>query len=298
MTLLPENSFDKFIGIDWSGAYGKTNKKLKVAICEPGNELPRLIRPEMGKHWSRSKLVNWLIQEAAQKRILAGMDFGFAYPYTDNNAYFPGSANSPKTVFDLWQTLESVCKESPNFYAGSFYKHHNSSFSAYLCYQTYKGELFDNNRLRKTELASKLLGARPSCLFKMVGSDQAGSGSASGIRVLHHIASNYSGNFSIWPFDSVSNAKSVIVEIYPRLFFAIAKQNSHQYTVPGAVNSVLKYYGSKPLTDDVGNYNEDEIDAIISAAALRSIAVDVNMWQPARMDEQARQFEGWIFGCR
>lgn len=290
--------FKKYIGIDWSGANGPYLKKLQVAVCEPGKSLPQLVSPSKGKYWRRDDLVDWIIKEVKQSRILVGIDFGFAYPYLDKSAYFPRHPESPKSASDLWQKVDSICQGEPNFYAGPFYKERVTTFSEYLCYQSYKGAYFDNNRLRRTEQACKLIGTRPTSLFKCVGADQVGSGSAAGMRVLHFLATNHNRKISIWPFDNVSQGKSAMVEIFPRLFFTLAGKDSQQWNKVDIVNAVLQHFGSELLTQDVTIDSEDTVDAIVSAAALRNLSYRFDVWHPQNIDEETRQYEGWIFGCK
>lgn len=290
--------FMKYIGIDWSGASGPYLKRLQVAVCEPGKSVPQLALPSKGKYWRRDDLVDWIIKEARQSRILVGVDFGFAYPCLDKSAYFPGHPESPKLASDLWQKVDSICQGEPNFYAGPFYKDRVTTFSEYLCYQSYKGAHFDNNRLRRTEQACRLIGTRPTCLFKFVGADQVGSGSAAGMRALHFLATNHNRTISVWPFDNISQGKSAMVEIYPRLFFALAGKDSQQWNKLDIVNAVLQHFDSGLLTQDLTIYSEDTVDAIVSAAALRNLSGRFDVWHPQNMDEKTRQYEGWIFGCR
>ncbi len=290
-------TFEKYIGIDWSGASGPYLKKLQVAACDPGESLPKIVLPPRGKYWRRDDLIDWIIREAKHRRILVGADFAFAYPYCDESAYFPKHPASPESPQALWKKIDSICKGEPSFYAGPFYKDRGTPFSEYLCYQTYRGAHFDSNRLRRTEQACELVGTRPTSVFKCVGPDQVGSGSASGMRVLHFLAANHSRTISIWPFDSVSESKSTLVEIFPRLFFALAGKNSRQWRVDDIVNAVLRYFGSEPLTQGATTISEDEADAIVSAVALRTLSSRMDVWYPQSLDEEIRRFEGWILGC-
>ena len=262
----------------------------------PGESVPKLVLPLEGENWCRDELVDWVIEEANQRRILVGADFSFAYPYCDQNAYFPGHLEGPESAPALWQAVETICQDEPNFYGGPFYKDQAAPFSQYLCYQTYKGPHFDNNRLRRTEQACELMGTRPTCPFKCVGPDQVGAGSAAGMRALHFLATNHSNILSIWPFDSLVESKSTLVEIFPRLFFTLAKEDPWQWNNAGTMNAVLKYIGSEPLTQGTTLGSEDEVDAIVSAAALRGLSFNSEVWYPQSLDEETRLCEGWIFG--
>lgn len=298
MEARPLGTYEKYIGIDWSGAEGPYLKKLQVAVCETGESLPTLVLPLRGKQWRRDELVDWIIKEARQRRILVGADFAFTYPYCDKNAYFPGHPKSPESASALWQAVDTICRSEPNFYAGQFYKDQGAPFSEYLCYQTYKGTHFDNNRLRIMEQACKVIGARPACVFKCVGPDQVGSGSVAGMRALHFLATNYGNVINIWPFDSVSQSKSTLVEIFPQLFFALAGENYRQWRNANTVSAVLRHFGSETLTQGVTIDSEDEVDAVLSAAALRFLSSHLDVWYPTRLSGETGRFEGWIFGCK
>ena len=52
--------FDTFVGIDWSGDKNKFQKGISVAICNKGTNPPMIIKPNLGKYWSRSSLLIWI----------------------------------------------------------------------------------------------------------------------------------------------------------------------------------------------------------------------------------------------
>ncbi|MCL0102900.1 hypothetical protein M1N93_02935 [Dehalococcoidia bacterium] len=291
-----QGKFEEFIGIDWSGAKGPYQKKVKVARCVPGESVPKLVLPPQGENWRRDELLDWVIEKANQRRLLVGADFAFAYPYCDQKAYFPGHPESPESAPGLWQAVETICHDESNFYGGPFYKDQAASFSQYLCYPTYTGPHFDNNRRRRTERACQLMRARPACSFKCVGPDQVGAGSVAGMRALHYLATNHGNILSIWPFDSAAESKSTLVEIFPRLFFILARADPQRWNSISVINTVLEHFGSKPLSLDTMIRAEDEADAIVSAAALRGLSSRRETWHPQNLNANTRIYEGWIFG--
>lgn len=296
MGVITQSIFEKYIGIDWSGA--RYPKNLTVAVCEPGRSVPKL----ENKHWRRDELVDWIIEEAKQRRILVGADFAFAYPWCCKSTYFPGLSESPESAPALWQRIDSICQYERHFYAGPFYKDRATSFSDYFCYQDGARPYYDKvkNHMRRTEEVCAKSYTKPTCVFKCVGSDQVGSGSAAGMRALHFLATNHAHTMSIWPFDNISKNKSVLVEIFPRLFFCLAKQDPKRWREDGVVNSVLRYFVSEPLEkgfDLTSKYAEDQVDAIVSTAALRQLSSHPEVWHPQSMDRKTKRFEGWIFGC-
>ena len=115
-----QSRFERFIGIDWSGARGPRVKNLKVAVCNSGESAPGLVLPPKGDNWRRDEVIEWIIREANQRCILVGVDFAFSYPYCDQNAYFPGHPHGPESAQALWQAVEAICQAEPNFYGGPF----------------------------------------------------------------------------------------------------------------------------------------------------------------------------------
>lgn len=291
-------NFDKFIGIDWSGAKDP-RQGLKVAECSQGTTVPQ-IRPNRQKgNWRRMEVLDLLVNLHKEgKKVHAGFDFAFAYPYCDKGAYFPEHKRSPKTVEALWKTIDEICHDSTDFYGGLFYIPQDAMFGEYLHYTFKKGKKYEA-RFRETDAScKKIKGCVPSSVFKCLGAASVGIGSIAGMRMLHYIKCYLNKDFQIWPFEKADDGRSVIVEIYPASFFRLAGQNPRNWRNPAVVNDALEYFGSQPLPSDQRFESKDEIDAIISAAAIRHLAnkPNHNIWQPAALSEDARKFEGWIFG--
>ena len=252
--------FQEFIAVDWSGAKGPRLRGLQVASCRPGNGAPKLIRRPPS--WTRTGVMEYAVARAKKNGpVLAGFDFGFAYPFDDCDTSFPGLDLRPPDAVSLWALIESLSGDAPDLYGGLaaqppspiapfFNVHHN------------RGRWFSNRRLRLTE---RLCPTRPSCMFNGVGPASVGVGSLAGMRLLHHLKQRRDVRVAVWPFDAVDDADLVVVEIFPRLYARTTSMN------PRA-----------PLT-------EDEYDALISADALRSLSASPQVW-----DHKGN--EGWIFG--
>jgi hypothetical protein len=86
VTGLPQ--FDRYIGIDYSGAQAPTSslKGLRVYMADR-NSPPSEVQPPPGprKYWTRRGLAEWLTERLIEDRAtLAGIDHGFSFPW----AYF------------------------------------------------------------------------------------------------------------------------------------------------------------------------------------------------------------------
>lgn len=292
------SSFECFIGIDWSGA--KTPRGLAVAQCSQGTAAPQIVLSGKSRNWRRAEVLDWLIKlKNTGEKILAGFDFAFAYPYCDEGAYFPGHERTPNDAESLWELVDSICKDAGDFYGGPFYLSQDAPFAAYLLYQKYRGNKWEKypNRMRITDNLCAQKAGNPASVFKCVGPESVGIGSVAGMRFLHHITNHLDKDFLIWPFQNLDNQRSVIVEIFPRFFYLLASQNPRDWRNRDTINNALKWFGSEALPADLVIESEDQIDAIISAAAIRHLSKNPRTWQAEELNKCARDFEGWIFGA-
>ena len=135
----------------------------------------------------------------------------------------------------------------------------------------------------------------PSPTFNCVGPGAVGTGSLAGMRVLKKLKKNY----NIWPFDNFkNNKKSVIVEIFPTLYFrkhSIKPKKNTGYTL-NQINDALKKYNCLPVSKNFKMFgpDQDEADAIISAAALKYFSQNKKYWKV----HKAAKKEGWIYGVK
>ena len=285
--------FDKFIGIDWSGAKGSKQGGLQIAVAGPDNDAPKLISPNEGNLWGRDDVFLCLSETIKSERALIGFDFAFGYPHHDLGCYFPGMNKDPTHIFGLWELIDKTCKEASNFYGGSFYKRKELPFHKYFLSPYGKGELYFP-RKRITELFCKKVTA-PHPTMKCIGPANVGTGSLAGMRFLHKLKKSLDKEIEIWPFEK-KRGRSVAVEIFPRLYFKQSGTNPQNWQDQEMINNALKYFDSKPIQQDWIPKREDEPDALVSAAALRSLASNPAMWSAPDDYSSEVNLEGWIFG--
>ncbi|MEC7571968.1 MAG: hypothetical protein VX394_07930 [Pseudomonadota bacterium] len=285
-------SFDMFVGIDWSGARGPRLRGLQVAACRPGKAAPVLVPPPGGGYWTRRAVHDWLLALRADgHRVLAGIDFAFAYPRHDRGAYFPGVAASPATAPALWALVEELCADAEDFYGGPFYRDRRRPFHAYLNAPGHRGHLFESRR-RLTELQCRRITA-PSPVFNCVGPASVGIGSLAGMRLLHALTE--AANPAVaWPF-APPMASLTVVEIFPRLYFKLVGADPRAWADPDNLAAAITGWDSAPPAS-ARVASEDEADALIAAAALRRLADRPAVWSAPAAAGPAAGLEGWIFG--
>ena len=294
--------FNRFIGIDWSGAEGEYPDGIAVASMSPNGSLDKIEQCD----WSRKGVCEWLNEQADKRRILAGIDFAFAHPFVDKGCYYPESCVRPDSPRKLWEEIDEIAKRlrAPHLYAARPVKENRLGLGAYYHFPNCRGARYEQ-RLRRTE---SVAAGNPSSSFFGVGAKGVAAGSLAGMRFLHKIAGDELSRFAVWPFDYPQPGQSVLVEIYPALFLA-----GHSITSAGRVhkcglmrqavcelNGVLAHFKAKPLPEDyqLRGGDLDERDAIASAAALRHLSREKGMWKFPDKEREAAEKEGWIFGVK
>jgi len=116
------------------------------------------------------------------------------------------------------------------------------------------------------------------------------------MRFLHSVHNLLKNHIAIWPFEETCSLKSVIVEIYPRLFMKMARIENRKLRSWTDIDLALNALGSGPAVRLPRDPTDHEADALVSAAGLRLLATDPRVWSPPGLDGRARRQEGWIFG--
>jgi hypothetical protein len=281
--------FNNFIAVDWSGDKSKFQKGISVAQCQMGRYPPKIIKPQ-DRFWSRSSLIKWLLKEVTEKKTLIGFDFSFSYPFYDCFSYFPGIKDSPIYPYKLWEKIDNINNKLANFYGGGIW--YKEPYSNYYNSPNLKGTLYKSRR-RFTEIEAKNKIHSPSPTFNCVGPGAVGTGSLAGMRVLNFLKNK----INIWPFNnSILQKKSVAVEIFPTYYFRYARVKPEKnigYALD-KINQALSHYECNSLSKDIiiGGPDQDDADAIVSAAAMRYFSNNRNCWNVPKVSKK----EGWIFG--
>jgi hypothetical protein len=254
-----------------------------------GRYAPKIIKAE-DRYWSRSSLIKWLLKEVTEKKTLIGFDFSFAYPFYDCFSYFPGIKDSPISPYKLWKKIDNINNKLANFYGGGIWS--EEPYSNYYNSPNLKGTLYKSRR-RFTEIEAKNKIHSPSPTFNCVGPGAVGTGSLAGMRVLNFLKNE----INIWPFNNnILQKKSVVVEIFPTYYFryaGIKPEKNIGYTM-SKINQALSHYDCNSLPKDIiiGGPDQDDADAIVSAAAMRYFSNNRNCWNVPKVSQK----EGWIFG--
>ncbi|WP_243455761.1 hypothetical protein [Sphingosinicella sp. BN140058] len=286
--------FARFAAIDWSGAKGRKHKGIAIAWCERGDKAPRLVRPD--HVWSRTEVLGWLTETAAEMPTLYGFDFSAAPPIAERGAYFPGETAVPADARSLWAYVDRLC-EDEDLGAASFMEQHHRRHFYFGAADGVKAEFLHHRVCEHAFNATG--GGKASTLYDAIGAAQVAKASYAGMRLLHRLE----GKVPIWPFDfaqdrpmeDVPRDGSVVVEIYTRAFIRLAGLSGRKVRTRVDLNLAMKGLGSRPARL-VADPSDHQTDVLIAAAGLRAIADDRLYWHPTQLTPELARTEGWTFG--
>ena len=277
--------FTRFACADWSGAKGSRHPGIALAICEAGDEAPRLITPP-DKVWSRQGIADWLLSQ--DDDVLIGFDFSFAPPFIERGSYLPGD-NVPTSAREFWAYVDDIC-DDPDLGAASFLEsHHRRHFYFGAADGTKSDYLF----WRQCELLNKSTGKKASTVYDAIGASQVAKASFAGMRLLHQLRDA----MAIWPFDPLPARGKVAVEIYTTIAARAAGVAKGRSKIRDAIglDLALQALGSKPHLP-LKHYTDHATDALITAAWLRKVAENPQLWAPEALNFEIAATEGWTFG--
>lgn len=288
MAHVPDH-FTRFAAIDWSGARGTRHRGIALAICEVGDDAPRLVTPPGGV-WSRTAILDWL-RAQRDTPLLAGFDFSFAPPLITRGAYLPGEA-TPETAQEFWHYIDAECDDLDLGAASFLQKRRGRHF--YL--GAADGVKADFMHFRACEALYRAGGGgKPSTVYDAIGAAQVAKASFAGMRLLHHLR----GQVPVWPFDPVPSHGALIVEIYTSIAARATGMRKGLSKLRGgaALDEALTHpaIGSQPH-EPLDRYDDHATDALLTAAWLRARARDPACWHPPALSPQIARSEGWTFG--
>lgn len=280
-----KSRFTRFACADWSGAKGSRHPGIALAVCDAGDETPRLIAPP-DRFWSRQAVADWLL--AQDDDLLIGFDFSFAPPHIERGAYLPGE-EVPSTAKQFWAYVEAVC-DDPDLGAASFLE---ILHRRHFYFGAADGAKADFLFWRQCEILNRNSSGKTSTVYDAIGASQVAKASFAGMRFLNKVRHDV----AIWPFDALPTGGKVVVEIYTTIAAraaGVAKGRSKIRDAAG-LDVALACLGSRPH-QPMERYTDHATDALITAAYLRSVASNQEYWAPKSLNCEIAATEGWTFG--
>jgi hypothetical protein len=277
--------FAAFVGIDWSGAKGRTHRGIAIAEAR-SDDAPRLVRP--GHVWSRQGVLDWLLKRAAMEPTLFGFDFSFAPPFVEREAYLPGEKDVPSDARNFWAYVDAKSRDEDLGAASFLEEVHRRHFYFGIS----DGLKADFVRFRICDARLNAQGGRKTAsAYDAIGAAQVAKASFSGMRLLHRI----DDEVAIWPMDPLPPEGSAVVEIYTRIYLRNAGMSGKKLRSRADLNQALIGLGSKPVRLRF-EPNDHQTDALVTAAGMRAHANQPLAFGPPGLTPKLAQTEGWTFG--
>ncbi len=290
--------FTHFLGVDWSGAKGPRQRGIAVAVALATGGPPVLVTPPDPKGWARTEVLALLCDLPGA--TLVGLDLGISLPHADAGAFFPGWDASPADARGLWALIDRLCEGDPHLEAGGFVTHPEAA--RYFRHGAgavgdrflLPGAATREGRFRVAEAAQRSQGVRPVSNFNLVGAAQVGKSSLTGMRMLHRLA----GRVPVWPIDPLPEAGSVVTEIYTSVAARLGGVTGAATKLRSveALNDALDMLGSPPVAGSDG-LDDHASDALLTAAWLRRVHGQRDLWHPTALTPDVARTEGWTFGA-
>jgi hypothetical protein len=280
-------AFTRFAAIDWSGAKGRRHKGIAVAVCEAGDAPPRLVRA--GHIWSRSEVLEWLLEAAAEAPTLFGFDFSFAPPIAERGEYLPGEPHVPTSAREFWAYVDR-CSDDEDLGAASFLER---SHRRHFYFGAADGTKAGFMHFRQCDARLNAQGGRKTAsAYDAIGAAQVAKASFAGMRLLHHL----DGRVAIWPMDPLPERGSAVVEIYTRIYLRRAGLAGTKLRSRAELNRAMKGLASRPARLRF-EPNDHQPDALVTAAGMRLLAtVEERAFSPEGLTPELARTEGWTFG--
>lgn len=290
--------FSHFLAVDWSGARGPRQKGIALAVALAEGGPPALVAPPDPRGWARSEVLALLA--GLEAPTLVGLDLGISLPHADAGAFFPGWEASPADARGLWALIDTLCTADPHLEAGGFLAHPEAA--RYFRHGAgVEGDRFllpgaatREGRFRIAETAQRAGGVRPVSNFNLVGAAQVGKSSLTGMRMLHRLGPRV----PVWPIDPLPNEGPVVTEIYTSVAARMGGVTGTATKIRtfAALNDALDALGSPPVAGE-GAIDDHSADALLTAAWLRRVHGERDLWHPPALTPKVARTEGWTFGA-
>jgi hypothetical protein len=279
--------FQRFAALDWSGAKGKRHKGIAIAVAEAGDKAPRLVRPD--HVWSRTEVLDWLLETAVQAPTLYGFDFSFAPPIAERGEYLPGEPGVPSAAREFWAYVDQ-CSDDEDLGAASFLER---AHRRHFYFGIADGEKARFMHFRQCDARLNAQGGRKTAsAYDAIGAAQVAKASFAGMRLLHHLA----GRVAVWPMDTLPERGSAVVEIYTRIYLRRAGLRGTKLRSAAELDLALAGLGSRPARLRF-EPNDHQTDALVTAAGMRSLATwEPRAFTPEGLTPELARTEGWTFG--
>ena len=279
---MAESGLQRVVGVDWSGDQGPgQRKKIWAGVWTAWFALAPLLWHEgmvaLENGRSRVELMAWLVELARETpRMVVGFDFSFSYPAWFLRELGIGSAPEFWPVVadgqgERW--LHKDCEDG-RFWGRVGSQRHGKKPAEFCGEHAHRMLRRAETALKvRAEIADPLAAARiagiaPKSVFQIGGAGAVGTASLRGMPGLLRLRA---AGFKIWPYDSPSVKKPLVVEIYTRLMTGAVTKSSEvartEYLAKKRRENGL-YAGISRRVLVKARGSEDAFDALVTAMVM------------------------------
>jgi hypothetical protein len=298
--------FERFVGIDWSGAARRSGQQIYVA--EAIRQDARVSVAGVVRARDRAAVERFLrggplepspawrgwptpAPLARGARRVVALDFAFGFPV----AFEHPERGRDWTWEDLGELADGLSPEiGDDRPAESLRRAIEADPVMSRQFRLRGGDGVPATPHRMTD--RRFDGMRPESVFHLIGPSQVGIGSLAGIALLHRVRGTE--GVALWPFDGsdrVESARVVLVEVWPRMWL---ERGCRKNELPGRVRQ-LERWGQQGI-----NFRTRAEQAVLSAgdaldaaaAAIGAARSCYRLRSPDDLPPDAREREGWIVG--
>ena len=299
-------AFERFIGIDWSGAANASGQQVYVA--EAHRQDARITLHSVVRARDRSAvetfLRGWPLTHAPtwedwpgpgeldrRPRRIVGLDFAFGFPA----AFLHPELDSAWSWEDLARWAATLDASASSGEAESTLRQAIEASDALREQFRTRG---GNTREMHLRITDRHAPGRPTSVFHLIGPSQVGLGSITGLAMLHRL--RRTEQLAVWPFDGLERlkrARAVLVEVFPRMWLIPGLRKNE---LPERVRQLDRWrregIAFRSNAELAAASSGDALDA--AAAAIGAARCCFRLPSPEAVPEEARRQEGWIAGVQ
>jgi hypothetical protein len=297
--------FDRFIGVDWSGAATRSGQRIYIAEAHRRDALVTVNAVVRAR--DRDAVEAWLrgapLEHAPaweewpgpsrvdrRSRWIVALDFAFGFPAGFRHPH--GDGDWGWSDLGAWAAaLDQRTNGSPEPVRAAIAADPGLARQ----FRLEAGHALPKEDRRLTD---RLAPRRTESVFHLIGPSQVGVGSITGIAMLHRLRD--AERLAVWPFDPpdrIDGAGAVLVEVFPRMWLGPGIRKNE---LPERVRQLeawqhegIAFRGKAELA---AASSGDALDAV--AAAIGAARSCYRLPSPEAVPAEARRREGWIAGVQ
>jgi len=288
--------FKEFVAISLCAAFDGPMGGNPIIVCRMGQDeaAPTLMDNPSGGPWTRGHVLAYIMNMALEDRpAIVGIDAPLGLPFMEGRAYFPGHADSPEGLNELWDMVMTRSAEESSLLAQRLVD--DTHFGDWFATADTVGEKF-RPYLRVCE-ASMAEEIQPPSVFDLREGSARTLAGFSAMRMARIVKLVAGRTLAIWPNDRPKPGQPTLVEYFPMTFWRTAAVTAQEAGNLEALNRALRSFRVQQIKpDETVDQGRRYCDTMLAAAGLKVFFPQTEAWMPRKMNDAVARHEGWPFG--